>query len=52
LIAFDTQNAKRLYASAAGEETNRKLAIFNAISLYLNFINLMQFMLRIMGDRR
>ncbi|HEY1096377.1 MAG TPA: Bax inhibitor-1/YccA family protein [Alphaproteobacteria bacterium] len=52
LIAFDTQNAKRMYASAAGEETNHKLAIFNAISLYLNFINLMQFLLRIMGDRR
>jgi FtsH-binding integral membrane protein len=52
LIAFDTQNAKRLYASAAGEETNRKLAIFSSISLYLNFINLLQFLLQLLGDRR
>jgi FtsH-binding integral membrane protein len=52
LTAFDTQNAKRLYAGAAGDDTNRKLAIFSSISLYLNFINLMQFLLQLLGDRR
>lgn len=52
LTAFDTQNAKRLYASAAGEDTNRKLAVFSSISLYLNFINLLQFLLHLLGDRR
>lgn len=52
LIAFDSQNAKRLYAGSAGEETNRKLAVFSALSLYLNFINLFQFLLSIFGDRR
>lgn len=52
LIAFDSQNAKRMYAGSAGDETNRKLAVFSALSLYLNFINLFQFMLSIMGDRR
>ena len=52
LIAYDAQNAKRMYAASAGEETNRKLAIFSAFSLYLNFINLFQFLLSIFGDRR
>lgn len=52
LIAFESQNAKRMYASAAGEETNRKLAIYSSLNLYLDFINLMQFLLRLLGDRR
>ena len=52
LMAFDAQNAKRLYAGAAGEDTNRKLAVFSALSMYLNFINLFQFLLSILGDRR
>ncbi len=52
LIAFDAQNAKRLYAGSANDDTNRKLAVFSALGLYLNFINLFQFMLSIMGSRR
>jgi FtsH-binding integral membrane protein len=52
LIAFDTQNAKRLYAGSASDETNRKLAIYSSLGLYLNFINLMQFLLQLLGDRR
>ena len=52
LIAFDAQNAKRLYASSAGEDTNRKLAVYSALGLYLNFINLFQFLLSIFGSRR
>lgn len=52
LIAFDSQNAKRLYSGSAGEETTRKLAVFSALNLYLNFINLFQFLLSIFGERR
>jgi FtsH-binding integral membrane protein len=35
-----------------GTEANDKLAIFGALSLYLNFINLFQFILSLTGDSR
>lgn len=51
LTAWDTQRLKESYVSGAGE-ANAKIAILGALSLYLNFINLFQIMLRFMGDRR
>ena len=52
LIAWNTQQFKEMYSSAAGRETNDKLAIMAALSLYISFINLFQFLLNIMGNRR
>jgi FtsH-binding integral membrane protein len=52
LTAWDTQRIKETYAEGHGVETNNKLALFGALSLYLNFINLFQFMLQFMGGRR
>ncbi len=52
LTAWDTQRIKQTYAESHGVETNNKLALFGALSLYLNFINLFQFMLQFMGVRR
>ncbi|HVY13572.1 MAG TPA: Bax inhibitor-1/YccA family protein [Alphaproteobacteria bacterium] len=52
LTAWDTQRIKETYAEGYGVETNGKLAIFGALSLYLNFINLFQLMLQFMGTRR
>lgn len=52
LIAFEAQNAKRLYSTGNSDETNHKLAIFSAIGLYINFINLFQTLLRIFGGRQ
>jgi FtsH-binding integral membrane protein len=48
LIAYDTQKLKRLGSSVGGETAGR-LAILGALSLYLDFINLFLFLLRIFG---
>jgi uncharacterized protein len=52
LTAWDTQRIKETYAESYGVETNNKMALFGALSLYLNFVNLFQFMLQFMGGRR
>ena len=51
LIAYDTQKIKEQYAEAWGTDTAEKVAIFGALSLYLDFVNLFLFMLRIFGGR-
>ena len=51
LTAFDTQRIKSEYAESYGQETNSKLAIMGALSLYLNFINLFQMLLSLLGNR-
>ncbi len=53
LIAYDTQKLKRMYhAGFDEEETEKKGAIMGALSLYLDFINLFLFLLRIFGRRK
>jgi FtsH-binding integral membrane protein len=52
LTAWDTQRIKESYSEGYGVEGNGKLAVFGALSLYMNFINLFQFMLQFMGNRR
>ncbi len=49
LIAADTQKIKRMSAQASGENGGR-LAILGALMLYLDFINLFLFLLRIFGN--
>ncbi len=51
LTAWETQNIKETYAVAHGRETNDKLAVIGALSLYLCFINLFQFLMNFMGQR-
>lgn len=51
LTAYDTQNIKEAYAEHQGTEANGKLAVMGALSLYLNFINMFQMLLQLMGDR-
>ena len=56
LTAWDMQKIK-LMSLAVGEgqfdaETGKKVAIFGALELYLDFINLFLFLLRIFGNRR
>lgn len=48
LTAWDTQNAKRIYLNHGGDP---KYGIQFAISLYLNFINLFQMLLSLLGNR-
>ncbi|NDE91136.1 MAG: Bax inhibitor-1/YccA family protein [Alphaproteobacteria bacterium] len=52
LTAWDTQRIKDTYSESFGAEANDKMAIFGALNLYMNFINLFQFMLQFMGSRR
>jgi FtsH-binding integral membrane protein len=52
LTAWDTQRIKQSYAESYGAEANDKMAVFGALSLYLNFINAFQFILSLTGDRR
>jgi FtsH-binding integral membrane protein len=52
LTAWDTQKIKSLYFTASTKEETDKLAIFGALDLYMDFINLFLYMLRFMGDRR
>ncbi|MDP3160819.1 MAG: Bax inhibitor-1/YccA family protein [Reyranella sp.] len=52
LIAYDTQKIKEQYAAAWGTDTAEKVAIFGALSLYLDFVNLFQFLMMFLGQRR
>ena len=52
LTAYDTQRIKSLYFQIQGSEMLGKAAIMGALSLYLDFINMFQFLLAFMGDRR
>ena len=52
LIAYDTQRIKEQYAEAWGTEATQKIAIFGALSLYLDFVNLFQFLMMFLGQRR
>ena len=53
LIAYDTQRLKMSYYEMGGDKAAMGVATnFGALSLYLNFINLFQFLLSLLGDRR
>ena len=54
LTAYDTQKIKRWSQSVPSSDTVtiQRLGILGALTLYLDFINLFLFILRIMGRRR
>ena len=53
LTAYDTQTIKRMiYSGAEVDEPMQKMALLGALSLYLDFINLFLYMLRLLGNRR
>ncbi|HKX80171.1 MAG TPA: Bax inhibitor-1/YccA family protein [Novosphingobium sp.] len=51
LTAYDTQMLKRQYVVVAGTEFAGKAVIMGALSLYLDFINMFQFLLSFLGSR-
>lgn len=52
LTAYDMQQIKRYGESAAnGDENTRKMVIFSALKLYLDFINLFLMILRLLGRK-
>ncbi len=52
LTAYDTQKIKRLLSGQEITEESQKMALLGALSLYLDFINLFLYLLRIFGDRK
>ncbi len=51
LTAYDTQRIKGLYFQVAGTDFAGKAVIMGALSLYLDFVNMFQFLLSFMGNR-
>jgi len=51
LTAYDTQRIRQSYDYVAGTDMVGKVAIMGALSLYLDFINMFQFLLSFLGQR-
>ena len=53
LTAYDTQRLKMTYYQIGGDQAAMGVATnYGALSLYINFINLFQFLLHFLGERR
>lgn len=53
LIAWDTQKLRNLFLEyGSADESGQKLALLGALTLYLDFINLFLYLLRIFGGNR
>lgn len=52
LTPYDTQKIKRMADQMDSEENAKKGAIMGALTLYLDFINLFLYLLRLFGDRK
>jgi FtsH-binding integral membrane protein len=53
LTAYDTQRLKMTYYALGGDEVGKAVATnYGALSLYLDFINMFQFLLALFGGRR
>lgn len=52
LTAYDTQTIRKIYSSADSDDMVTRKAVSGALSLYLDFINLFLYLLRLMGDRK
>ena len=51
MTAWGTQTAKNLYLSAPNMDVAEKYGVQMALSLYLDFVNLFQFLLALLGNR-
>jgi uncharacterized protein len=51
LTAYDTQRLKEEYSIVRGTEMAARAVIFGALNLYLDFINMFLFILRLLGSR-
>ena len=52
-LSYDTQKIKQmLYEQSSADESAQKLALLGALSLYLDFVNIFIYLLRILGDRK
>jgi uncharacterized protein len=52
LTAYDTQRTKSIYSYVAGTDGEGRAKIMSALNLYLDFINMFLFILRLFGSSR
>ena len=52
LTAYDTQSIKEMYLESDDRDTASKKAIYGALQLYLDFINIFMSLMSLFGDRR
>lgn len=52
LTIYDTNKIKQMLAGQEVDEMTQKFALLGALTLYLDFINLFLYLLRILGDRK
>lgn len=52
LVAYDTQKLKSIYYSTNGGVMGQRMAVYGAFNLYLDFINLFVYMIRLLGVRK
>ena len=52
LAAYDTQRTKAMYSYVAGTQDEGRVKIMAALNLYLDFINMFLFILRLFGSSR
>lgn len=52
LTAYDTQKLKDIYSENTNSETRNKIVVMGALNLYLDFINLMLYLLKIFGQKK
>lgn len=52
LTAYDTQRTKSMYFQVAGTDMVGKVIVMSALALYLDFINMFLFVLRLFGSGR
>ncbi len=51
LTAYDTQKIKNMYLSGDNSEVSNKKSVIGALTLYLDFILMFQFLLALLGNR-
>lgn len=51
LTAYDTQKIKEIYYNTSGEE-REKAGVIGALNLYLDFVNLMIYLMQLLGQRK
>lgn len=52
LTAYDTQRTKSLYGYVAGTQDEGRVVLMSALNLYLDFVNMFLFILRLFGSSR
>jgi FtsH-binding integral membrane protein len=51
LTAWDTQRIKETYLEFRGTEIEGKIAVMDALGLYMNFVAIFQFLVSLIGQR-